>query len=122
MRIGDVAKRANIPASTLRYYERIGLIDPPQRIGGQRHYDEGILDRLKIIQIAKDAGFSLNDIRPLLEADNSNEPLSSVWRNLAQQKIVEIETIIQQYQGIHRMLSRSIDCHCRGLADCNMIN
>ena len=68
MRIGDVAKQAGIPASTLRYYERIGLIEPPDRSSGQQDYNDDIFDMLQIIQAAKSAGFSLTDIRQLIES------------------------------------------------------
>lgn len=121
MRIGEVARRANIPASTLRYYERIGLVDPPQRKSGQRDYDKDILDSLQIIQIAKSAGFSLTDIRQLIEAYTTDASLSDIWRAIAVHKLVEVEQTIQHYQAMQQTLAESIDCTCDDLMTCQML-
>lgn len=121
MRIGEVAKQANIPASTLRYYERIGLIAPPQRKSGQRDYDDGILDILQIIQMAKSAGFSLTDIRLLIEAYNTDGSLSDIWRAIAAHRLVEVEQTIQHYQTIQQTLAESINCTCDDLMTCQML-
>ena len=121
MRIGEVAKQAGIPASTLRYYERIGLINPPQRKGGQRDYDEGILEILDIIRLAKSADFSLTDIRQLIKTHKTDIPLSLVWRQIAQDKILEVEQTIQHYQDIHQKLTAGMSCECKGLTDCQWV-
>ncbi|MBN9634276.1 MAG: MerR family DNA-binding transcriptional regulator, partial [Actinobacteria bacterium] len=46
--IGEVSVRADVAATTLRYYEQIGLIPPPARVGGQRRYDDAVIDRLNV--------------------------------------------------------------------------
>ena len=61
--IGEVARRAGVRASAIRYYEEAGLLPAPERVGGKRRYDEGILRRLAIIGGAKRAGFTLREIR-----------------------------------------------------------
>ena len=64
--IGDIAREADVKPSTLRYYESIGLLHPPERKNGQRRYDSEALKRLSVIRMAKEAGFTLKEIRTLL--------------------------------------------------------
>ncbi|GAA0254590.1 helix-turn-helix domain-containing protein [Cryptosporangium japonicum] len=66
MDIADVAQRAGLPASTLRYYEEKGLIAPTGRHGLRRQYDEAVLERLALIGVVRSAGFSLDEIGRLL--------------------------------------------------------
>ena len=60
--IGQVAEQAGVAASAIRYYEREGLLPEPERIGGQRRYNEDAVRRLEVIGVAKRAGFSLDDV------------------------------------------------------------
>ncbi len=55
--IGDVARESGVAPTTLRYYEKIGLVPAPARIGGQRRYDDAVLARLEVIRLCKSAGF-----------------------------------------------------------------
>src|SRR5256885_9123069 len=61
--IGELAHQADLAATTLRYYERIGLIQSPARVGGQRRYDDSIVARLDVIRLCKAAGFALEQIQ-----------------------------------------------------------
>ena len=61
--IGQVASRAGLNVSAIRYYEREGLLPPAPRVSGQRRYAEQTLTRLGVIDVAKPAGFTLDDIR-----------------------------------------------------------
>ena len=56
MRIGEVARRAGVRSSRIRYYESIGLLPEPERVSGQRVYDEGVLKRLAVIDVSQRAG------------------------------------------------------------------
>ena len=80
MSIGEVAARTGIPASTLRYYEQIGLLPVPRRENGQRRYGPEVLRLLALIQVAKQASFSLTEIRNLLETES---PVAEGWRAIA---------------------------------------
>ena len=67
MKIGELAERSGIPASTIRYYEKEGLLPKAQRGGnGYRVYQDGALDRLDLIQLGQNLGFSLDAIRSVL--------------------------------------------------------
>lgn len=61
--IGEVARRAGLRPSALRYYESVGILSPPQRVSGQRRYDATALQRIALIQLAQRAGFTIAEIR-----------------------------------------------------------
>ncbi len=68
MRIGEIAKRCGIGIETIRYYEREGLLlEPERRPSGYRQYDESTVERLEYIRRAKELGFTLAEIRELLD-------------------------------------------------------
>ena len=60
--IGQVAHRAGVRTSHIRFYERVGVLPQPERVGGERRYGEDILHRLSIVDVAQRAGFSLDEI------------------------------------------------------------
>jgi DNA-binding transcriptional MerR regulator len=79
--IGRLADKLDIPVSTIRYYERLGLVAPSSRSKTRyRHYDEECVRRLRFIQAAKQHGFSLNDIRELFEARQEEDQVRIVRR------------------------------------------
>ncbi|MBB3754328.1 DNA-binding transcriptional MerR regulator [Mycolicibacterium sp. BK634] len=86
--IGEVARRTDVAPTTLRYYEKIGLLAAPSRAGGQRRYDDGVLTRLEVIGLCKAAGFALDEIGVLLDDEAPGRPES---RALAQAKLAEID-------------------------------
>ena len=73
MRIGDVAQRAGVKTSLIRYYEEIGLLPEPERVSGQRRYDQTVLRRLAVIDVAQRAGMSLGE-----EQGDPPEPADAV--------------------------------------------
>src|SRR5215218_10440931 len=87
--IGEVARRAGLRPSALRFYEAAGLLDPPARRGGQRRYSPTVLQRLAVIDLGRRAGFSIAEIRELL-AGTAAEAAAERWRGLAQRKLPEI--------------------------------
>jgi MerR family redox-sensitive transcriptional activator SoxR len=74
--IGRVAEETGVAATTLRYYEQIGLVPVPARVGGQRRYDESVLTRLEVIGLCKSAGFALDEIQVLFADDAPGRPTS----------------------------------------------
>ena len=121
MKIGDVAKLSGLATSTLRYYEEIGLLPPAERQSGQRIYEEDVLIYLKIIQLAKQSGFSLDEIKVLLaDADEANAS-HSLWNNLAERKLAEIDEIVASYQTMQKLLQHILDCQCLDIRECELI-
>src|SRR2546429_2714974 len=84
--IGEVARAAGVQASAIRYYERRGLLPAPARSGGKRRYDARVLQRLRVIEVAKQAGFSLRQIRRLLGGFDRRTAPSARWRALGGDK------------------------------------
>src|SRR5687767_619874 len=107
MRIGEVAQRAGVRTSLIRYYEEVGLLPEPLRVSGQRRYDETVLRRLAVIDVAQRAGMSLDEIRLLIE--HGNRPLSSQLQELAVRKLPEIDALIERAGRVRTWLEAATD-------------
>lgn len=118
LKIGDVARLANIEPSAIRYYESIGLLPAPPRSSGQRRYDASILPRLTMICTARDLGFSLDEIRTLLDGFSADAPPSERWRSLADTKLTEIEAQMAMLERMRLMLQAGLRCECIRIEDC----
>jgi MerR family redox-sensitive transcriptional activator SoxR len=118
--IGEVAKRAGIRSSAIRYYERVGLIPHPERVSGQRRYEGGVVRRLELIAVAKEAGFSLDEVRVLLESADRGDPAHRQLRVLAERKLPEIEALIARAEAVREWLTVATDCGCESLDDCRL--
>jgi MerR family redox-sensitive transcriptional activator SoxR len=108
--IGEVAEATGVPTSTLRYYEKLGVIPPPQRSSGQRRYHPEVLQIMAVIQLGKDVGFSLPEIKELLYGFPEDMKPSERWKRLAQRKIAEIDEIIASAVDMKRLLESGIEC------------
>lgn len=89
--IGEVAKRTELGVETIRFYEREGLIEePPRKVSGYRQYPEDVIDRIRFIRRAKDLGFSLKEIRELLELLKNNQATEQEVKKIAEAKVKEL--------------------------------
>lgn len=113
--IGEVAQRAGLRPSALRYYEEVGLVSPSARVSGRRQYDPTVLDRLRVIACAQAAGFTIAEIRDLLAREDD---VAGGWRALARRKLREVDALIDQAQTTRRLLEQSLGCDCRSLEEC----
>ena len=120
MRIGEVARQAGVRTSLVRYYEEVGLLPPPQRVSGQRRYDESVLRRLAVIDVAQRAGFTLDEIRDLVDA--GADPLSERLRRLADEKLPAIEALIDRAERVRAWLDTARSCDCASLDDCGVFD
>jgi MerR family redox-sensitive transcriptional activator SoxR len=116
--IGEVALRADLNPSAIRYYERIGLLPDAERVSGQRRYDESVLGRLAVIEFARRAGFTLAETRTLLSGFSAKVPPSARWRSLAERKLPEVEALIARARGMKRLLEEGLGCECLSLEEC----
>lgn len=110
--IGEVARLAEVEPSTIRYYERIGLLPRPQRVNGRRVYEAEILKQLTLIRSAKSVGFTINELLTLLELWRAEGKISEVWREFVERKMAEVETIIQEASKIQEILTSLWTCGC----------
>lgn len=114
MRIGTVARKCGVGIDTIRYYEREGLLLPPQRRpSGYREYDDEALDRLRFIRRAKDLGFSLDDIRELLSLSGDREHGVKGVKQRAQRRLERVEERLAQLQRMRDGLEELI-ANCPG--------
>jgi MerR family redox-sensitive transcriptional activator SoxR len=120
LRIGEVARRAGVRTSLIRYYEDIGLLPQPERVSGQRRYDQSVLRRLAVIDVAQRAGMSLDEIRLLLE--HGSEPMSGQLRELAVRKLPEIDALIDRAQRVRAWLNTATGCDCQRIDDCALFD
>ncbi|WP_368298821.1 MerR family transcriptional regulator [Cytobacillus firmus] len=99
--ISQVAKEANVNIETIRYYERRGLISkPPRNKSGYRKFPDGVVKDIQFIKRTQDLGFTLDEIKNLLNASNSEDFRSEEIHDFATSKIKEIETKIR---NLHQM-------------------
>ncbi len=116
--IGEVAERAGVRPSAIRYYEGIGLLPPPRRVNGRRQYDPAVLERLRIIRIAQDVGFTLDEVQELFRNENDEAAFSAAWQPLAQRKLAEVTALIARAQVMQQILDESLRCGCMSLEEC----
>ncbi|WP_374021638.1 MerR family transcriptional regulator [Mycobacterium sp. HNNTM2301] len=113
--IGEVARRAGVAATTLRYYEQIGLVPRPGRLGGQRRYDDSVLARLEVIRLCKSAGFALEEIQLLFADDAPGRPVS---RALAEAKLAEIDAQMEALARARAVIEWGMRCTCPSIDAC----
>jgi MerR family redox-sensitive transcriptional activator SoxR len=118
MKIGQLARGAGLNASAIRYYEKCGLLAPPQRLGGQRRYPAEALHRVLLIRFASDMGFTLAEIKLFLGGLRDKTPVGPRWRKLAHRKIIEIEENLQRYLRLKSLLQHLLQCRCASLQIC----
>jgi MerR family redox-sensitive transcriptional activator SoxR len=114
--IGRVAEETGVAATTLRYYEQIGLVPVPARVGGQRRYDESVLTRLEVIGLCKSAGFALDEIQVLFADDAPGRPAS---RALAEAKLAEIDARMESLSRARAVIEWGMRCTCPSIDDCS---
>jgi MerR family transcriptional regulator, redox-sensitive transcriptional activator SoxR len=115
--IGEVATRAGVRPSSIRYYESLGVLAEPDRVAGQRRYDPEVLQALTVIRVAQGAGFSLEEIGELLAESGNGRP-SERLRSLALRKVPEVEALIAKAEAMKGWLEAASDCDCSSLDIC----
>ena len=121
--IGQLAEAAGTKVETIRYYERIGLLDEPQRTSGNyRAYSPDHLARLSFIRRARDLGFTLDQVRTLIGlADRSGQSCDEVDA-IARSHLVEVDRKIADLRALKRQLTNVVESCGRGVVeDCKIL-
>ena len=113
MLIGELSRRTSIPSSAIRFYEAEGLVPRPERLSGRRNFDGRALSHLMVVQLAKDAGFTLAEIRQLV-----TEFGRSRWRRLAKRKLAELRAAAERQRAMKGLLEKLLDCECPDIDFC----
>jgi len=118
MSIGQLAGVCGLAPSAIRYYERAGLLPNPVRASGQRRYGADAIGRLRILRLAREAGFTIAETRTLITGFSANTPPAKRWRTLAERKLVEIDTQLARLEHMKELLQSSFRCECLSIDDC----
>ena len=118
MTIGEVAAKAALAASAIRYYERTGLLKQPFRKNGRRIYSDEVLHQLIIIEFAKETGFTLSETKLLLHGFPETTPASARWKKMAREKIQELDIALDKTKAMRDMLEAMTSCRCLKLEQC----
>ena len=124
--IGKLARLAEVGVETIRFYERKGLLDePPRRESGYRQYPEDTVRRLRFIRRAKELGFTLKEIKQLLELrlEPASRTTCEEVRRVAKEKLADVRDKIEMLQRMEAVLRRLVgDCQRRVVTgDCPIL-
>ena len=122
MNIGDVSKRAGLPAKTIRYYEEIGLVTPLRDTNGYRSFRERDMPKLAFLGRARALGFTIEDCRTLLALWDDQDRASADVRAIAKEHLAQIEAKIADLQNIRDTLSHLVrECAGDQRPDCPIL-
>jgi MerR family mercuric resistance operon transcriptional regulator len=118
--ISQLAKAADIPTTTVRYYERIGLVEPDTRSrGNYRLYGNGSLKKLKFIRAAQAVGFTLDDVKSLLADEAGEAPTCGDVQGLIEARLEDIEHRLRDLRHVRKVLNSALgQCHQQKKSDC----
>lgn len=119
--IGEVARRAGLRTSAIRYYEEAGVLPPPERVHGRRRYAPEAVRLLELIRFAQLAGFTLDEIRTLIHGFRADTPLSERWKALAQAKLRELDERIARAERMKRAVRAGLACGCADVGNCALV-
>ncbi|HVV37727.1 MAG TPA: redox-sensitive transcriptional activator SoxR [Acidimicrobiales bacterium] len=121
--IGEVADRAGIATSALRFYEQEGLIHADRSDGGQRRYHRDVLRLIAFIRAAQRVGLTLDDIRGALATlPEGKVPTAADWSRLSKSWRPLLDRRIEEMQRLRDRLDSCIGCGCLSLKTCALSN
>jgi MerR family transcriptional regulator, redox-sensitive transcriptional activator SoxR len=121
MSIGEVGRRAGLEPSAIRYYERLGLLPKPARVGGKRRYDASVLEWLALIALARAGGFTMAETKVLVSGFTPRSRPDALWKRLAATKLEEIDELVARAERMREVLRIGLDCGCFRLEDCGAL-
>src|SRR5215213_6969362 len=116
--IGEVARRAGVATSSIRYYERVGLLPEPERFHGQRRYHTDVLGKLGFIDVAQSAGFKLREIKEPIDGVDSTHGMGDQMRSLSSRKLDEVEALLERTRAMKGWLEVAKECGCATPSEC----
>ncbi|MFZ1177801.1 MAG: MerR family transcriptional regulator [Mycobacterium sp.] len=127
LRISEVADATGTTAPTIRYYEQIGLLPNPRRIGGQRRYDDEDVRRVTFIRRCRDLDFSVEQVRSLVELTHDSDRSCLEARELAEIQLAAVQAKLVQLGALESSIAQLIeaangDCSGGPGADCVVLD
>ncbi len=117
MYIRELAQRAGVSPSAVRYYERVGILPAPDRSNGRRVYAPAALACLAVVLHARRIGFSISEVRQLVSLFPAASP-SARWKALAAKKLEAMDAVIAQAEAMKAMLRLISQCRCESWDQC----
>ncbi|MGE2688234.1 MerR family transcriptional regulator [Mycolicibacterium pulveris] len=126
LKIGELARAAGTSPSTIRYYEQIGLLPPPGRVGGQRRYRYDAVGRLTFIRHCREFGFPIDQVRTLASLRQDTDRSCSEAREVAEMHLASIREKLVELHALERDIAGFLDAAdgtCEGGpgADCAVL-
>jgi DNA-binding transcriptional MerR regulator len=121
MTIGQLSEKSGVPPSTLRYWERIGILPKTTRTNGQRRYQSEALDLVAVLRLAKACGFSLVEMRRLMNGFRPKTSASERWQTSIHEHQEVLDRQIVQLNAMQQLLQRVQQCRCADLVECGRI-
>ena len=109
MLIGELSQQINLSRDTIRYYEKMALIQPLVRNNGYKDYPEQTLQQLKLIQMAKNLGFTLTEIKQMIDIAGEHEIPAAQFQLILREKLAMIQEKIGQLQHMQNMLENMLE-------------
>lgn len=103
MAISELARRTGLTPEGIRFYERVGLLPPPDRVGGRRRYTADDVERLVAIRLCRAAGFTIEEVRRILQGTGE-------WRPVVRAKLAQIEHQMALLAAVRDALQEAVDC------------
>ncbi len=123
MNIGDVSSISGLPTKTIRYYEDIELVKPARSQNGYRNYSKSEADTLIFLKRARELGFTIDECRSLLSLYQDKNRASADVKNLALEKVMQIEKRIEELKSLRATLTHLAEnCHGDNRPDCPILD
>ena len=113
--IGELGRQTGLATSALRYYERVGLLVPDGRAKGRRYYRSESAERVALIRLCQDAGFTLAEVRAFVAAGSRRHPS---WKRLMEAKLLELQASIARAKRAKALIEHGLACRHRELSMC----
>jgi MerR family redox-sensitive transcriptional activator SoxR len=113
--IGELARRAGVATSAVRYWEELGLLPAPIRVSGQRRYTESAVELVVVILLLRDVGFSLAEQQALMA---SHGFAGDEWERLAKRKVAELDAQIAKAQTAREAIEHALHCPHEDISEC----
>lgn len=121
--VGEVSERAGLSPATLRYYERLGLVNATRTAGNQRRYARHVLRRLAFIAAGQRVGLSLGSVGDLLaQLPDDRTPTQQDWTRLAGPWRELVAARVRELQALQDSLDECLGCGCLSLTRCALFN
>ena len=114
MTIGQVARKAGVTQSAIRYYEASGLLAQPSRKSGARQYDDDAVDQVKLLRLFRRAGITIRGLAAIASHQRGSRSRRDVVLGVLQRHIAELDALMLEVQETKQRLEATIACECNG--------